>query len=211
MKRSNHLELHQIGTRTMLAVAPRGVAMGTDEVHIGIGGAVYDTYSKSVLLSRAQVEELHAWLTQWLAEGWNGVAPVQGPTSADVIEHYRDIAGRERIRADHERIDGGRRLEAAMSLIPAEVLSTQPDLETIAAQHAREWQYLQDDADRGEQARLIFITGLHQIEQVLAGRHDQQTLGQAVDDAETTLAKLRKALRKLVDRGAHPNTASKRT
>lgn len=211
MKRSNHLELHQIGTRTMLAVAPRGVAIGTDEVHIGIGGAVYDTYGKSVLLSRAQVEDLHAWLTQWLAEGWDGVVPVQGPTSADVIEHYRDIAGRERIRADHERIDGSRRLEAALSLVPADVLSTQPDLEVIAAQHAREWQHLQDDADRGEQARLIFVTGLHEIEQVLAGRHAQQTLGQAVDDAATTLAKVRKALRKLVERGAHPRSASKRT
>jgi len=211
MQRSNHLELHQIGTRTMLAVAPRGVAMGTDEVHIGIGGAVYDTYGKSVLLSRAQVEDLHAWLTRWLAEGWHGVAPVHGPTSADVIEHYRDIAGRERIRADHERIDGSRRLAAAMSLVPADVLSTRPDLENIAAQHAREWQHLQNDADRGEQARLTFITGLHQIEQAIDRRHDQRTRGQAVDDAETTLATVRKALRKLVERGAHPNTASKRT
>jgi hypothetical protein len=34
----------------MLAVAPRGVAIGTDEVHIGIGGAVYDSYGKSVRL-----------------------------------------------------------------------------------------------------------------------------------------------------------------
>lgn len=204
MQRSNHLELHQIGTRTMLAVAPRGVAMGTDEVHVGIGGAVYDTYGKSVLLSRSQVEDLHAWLTQWLAEGWDGVVPVQGPTSAEVIEHYRDIAGRERVRADHERIDGARRLKAAMSLIPADVLSTRPDLEAIASQHAVEWQHLQNDADRGEQARLIFIAGLHDIEQVLDRRHDLQTRGQAVDDAETTLAKLRKALRRLVKHGAHP-------
>jgi hypothetical protein len=106
VKQSHYLELHQKGTRTLLAVAPRGVAIGTDELHIGIGGAVYDTYGKSVLLSRAQVEDLHDWLGRWLAEGWDGVPPVQGPTSADIIEHYRDIAAREQIRADHERIDG---------------------------------------------------------------------------------------------------------
>lgn len=204
MQHSHYLELHQIGTRTMLAVAPRGVAMGTDELHIGIGGAVYDTYGKSVLLSRAQVEDLHGWLTRWLAEGWDGVAPVQGPTSADIIEHYRDIAVRERTRADHERIDGGRWLAAALSLIPAEILSDQPALEAIASEQASEWQHLQDDADRGEQARLIFITGLHQIEQTLDHRDGQRALGQAIDDAETTLGKIRKALRKLAERGAHP-------
>ena len=204
MQRSNHLELHQIGVRTMLAVAPRGVGIVTDEVHIGIGAAVYDTYGKSVLLSRPQVEELHAWLTQWLAEGWDGVPPVHGPTSADVIEHYRDVAVRERIRADRERSDGGRRLAAALSLIPPNVLATSAELERIAAQHADEWTHLQADADRGERARLIFITGLHEVEQALARRHDLHTRGEAVADADATLATVRKALRKLVTRGADP-------
>ena len=205
MQRSNHLELHQIGVRTMLAVAPRGVGIGTDEVHIGIGAAVYDTYGKSVLLSRPQVEELHAWLTQWLAEGWDGVPPVHGPTSADVIEHYRDVAVRERLRADRERSDGGRRLAAALSLIPPNVLATSAELERIAAQHADEWTRLQADADRGERARLIFITGLHEVEQALARRHDLHARGEAVTDAEATLATVREALRRLVTRGAHPS------
>ena len=206
MLRSHHLELHEIGTRARLAVAPRGVGIGTDEVHIGIGAYTYDTYGKSVLLSRAQVEQLHAWLTQWLAEGWNGVTPVQGPTSADIIEHYRDIAGRERIRADHERIDGARRLAAALSLLPADVLATDTVLENVAAQEAEQWQHLQADADRGEQSRLIFITGLHMIEQALESRDQQRALGNTVQDAETTLTTIRKALHKLVQRGAHPAT-----
>jgi len=204
MRNSHHLELHQIGTRTMLAVAPRGVAIGTDELHIGIGGAVYDTYGRSVLLSRAQVEDLHDWLSRWLAEGWDGVPPMQGPTNADIIEHYRDIAVRERVRADHERIAGDRRLAAALSLIPAEIRSDQPELEAIAAQQATEWQHLQADADRGEQARLTFITGLHQIEEALDRRAAQRTLGQAIDDPETFLGQIRNALRKLAERGAHP-------
>jgi hypothetical protein len=205
MRNSHHLELHQIGTRTMLAVAPRGVAIGTDELHIGIGGAVYDTYGKSVLLSRAQVEDLQDWLSRWLAEGWDGVPPVQGPTSADIIEHYRDIAVRERVRADHERIDGDRRLAAALSLIPAEIRSDQPELEAIAARQDTEWQHLQADADRGEQARLTFITGLHQVEEALDRRDAQRTPGQSVDDAEMFLGKIRTALRKLAERGAHPS------
>jgi hypothetical protein len=204
MQHSHYLELQQIGTRTMLVVAPRGVAMGTDELHIGIGGTVYDTYGKSVLLSRAQVEDLHGWLTRWLAEGWDGVKPVLGPTSADIIEHYRDVAVREQVHADRERIDGARRLAAALSLVPAEILPDQPELETIASQQASEWQHLQDDADRGEQARLIFVTGLHQIEQALEHRDGLRALGQATDDAETNLGKIRKALRKLAERGAHP-------
>lgn len=185
-------------------MAPRSVAIGTDELHIGIGGAVYDTYGKSVLLSRAQVEDLHDWLGRWLAEGWDGVAPVHGPTSADIIEHYRDIAVREQIRADHERIDGARRLAAALTLIPAEILAGEPELEAIAAERGRERRHLQDDADRGEQSRRIFLAGLHQIDEVFAHREVQRALGQAVDDAETTLGTIRKALRKLADRGAHP-------
>lgn len=203
MRNSHHLELHQVGTRTMLAVAPRGVTIGTDELHIGIGGAVYDTYGRSVLLSRAQVEDLHDWLSRWLAEGWDGVPPVLGPTSADIIEHYRELAVRERVRADHERIDGGRRLAAALSLVPAEVRSDQPELEAIAAQQATEWRHLQADADRGEHARLTFLTGLHQIEEALDRRDAQRTRGQTVDDAETFLSKIRNALRKLAERGAH--------
>jgi hypothetical protein len=205
MQHSHYLELHQIGTRTMLAVAPRGVAMGTDELHIGIGGAVYDTYGKSVLLTRAQVEDLHGWLTRWLTEGWDGVKPVQGPTTADIIEHYRDLAVREQVRADRERIDGGRRLAAALSLVPAEIRPDQPELETIASQQASQWQHLQDDADRGEQARFIFVTGLHQIERALEHRDGLRALGQATDDAETTLGKIRKALRKVAERGARPS------
>lgn len=200
--RSHHLELHQIGTRTMLAVAPRGVAKGTDELHIGIGNATYDTYGKSILLSRAQLEELHDWLTRWLTEGWDGVAAVAGPTSADIIEHYRDVAVRERIRADHERADGARLLTAALSLIPAEALPQQPQLEKMAGEQEAAWQHLRDDADRKEQARLIFISGLHHIEQVLAHRDGQRATGQATEDTETTLATIRTALRKLADRAA---------
>jgi hypothetical protein len=165
---------------------------------------VYDTYGRSVLLSRAQVEDLHDWLSRWLAKGWDGVPPVQGPTSADIIEHYRDIAVRERVRADHERINGDRQLAAALSLIPAEIRSDQPELEAIAAQQATEWQHLRADADRGEQARLRFVTGLHQIEEALDRRDAQRTLGQDVDDAETFLGKIRNAVRKLAERGAHP-------
>lgn len=204
MKQSHYLELHQKGTRELLAVAPRGVAIGTDELHIGIGGAVYDMYGRSVLLSRAQVEDLYEWLGRWLAEGWDGVPPVQGPTSADIIEHYRDIAIHQQVRADHERVDGARLLAAALALVPAECLAGQPELDAIADQQAKQWEHLQADADRGEQSRLIFLSGLHQIEEVFARRDARRTLGQDVDDAESILGKIRKALRTLADRGAHP-------
>jgi hypothetical protein len=204
MQRSHHLELQQIGNRTMLTAAPRGVALGTDEVHIGIGTAAYDVYGKSVLLSRPQVRELHAWLTRWLAEGWHGVPPVHGPTSADVVEHYRDVAVRERVEADQQRRRAGQRLDAALSLIPADILADQPELAAIAAEHADEWRHLQHDRDRAEQARLTFVTGLHEINQALARRHDLRTRGQAVDDAETTLARVHNAVRTLLERGARP-------
>lgn len=205
MSGSHHFELHQVGTRTMLALAPRGTAIGTDEVHVGIGAYRYDTYGKSVLLSRAQVRDLHAWLGAWLAEGWPGVAPQEGPTNADVIEHYRDVASRERIAADHERIRVGRLLAAALTLIPAEARAGEPDLAAIANDEAAAWKRLQDDADRGENARRIFVQGLHEIGQWLQRRHDARTRRETGDDAEQDLAKVRKALKKLADRGANPH------
>lgn len=208
MRSSHHLELHQVGTRGMLAVAARGVSVGTDELHIGVGGSVYDTYGRSVLLSRAQVEQLHDWLGRWLAEGWDGVPPVQGPTSADIIEHYREVAVRERVRADRERRDGGRLLAAALSLIPADVQAGQPELEAVAAGEAATWQHLQADADRGEQARLIFLTGLHQIEDAIRHRDNRRARDQNVEDAEASIATIRKALGKLAERGAHPAVTS---
>jgi hypothetical protein len=208
MRSSHHLELHQVGTRDMLAVAARGVSVGTDELHTGVGGSVYDTYGRSVLLSRAQVEELHDWLGRWLAEGWDDVPPVQGPTSADIIEHYREVAVRERVRADRERRDGGRLLAAALSLIPAEVQAGRPELEAVAAGEAAAWQHLQADADRGEQARLIFLAGLHQIEDAIRQRDSRRALEQNVEDAEAFIAKIRKALGKVAERGADPVVTS---
>jgi hypothetical protein len=93
-----------------------------------------------------------------------------------------------------------------LTLIPPETLADQPELEAIAAERGREWQHLQDDADRGQQSRLIFLAGLHQIDEVLAHREVQRALRQTVDDADAdaTLGTIRTALRKLADRGAHP-------
>jgi hypothetical protein len=100
----------------------------------------------------------------------------------------------EPIRADRERSDGGRRLAAALSLIPPNILPPSAELERVADQHA----------DERERARRIFITGLCAVEQALARCQDLHTRGEAVTDAEATLATVRTALRKLATRGAHP-------
>lgn len=205
MTRSHHFELHQVGTRTMLVLAPRGTSIGTDEVHVGIGAYCYDTYGKSVLLSRAQVRDLHAWLGAWLASGWPGVPAQEGPTNGDVIEHYRNIAVRERLAADHERCRVGRLLTAALSLIPAQDRATEPDLDAIAREDGAVWQRLQAAADRGEAARLIFVQGLHDVDQWLTRRRAARARGEVSDTAEQDLDKLQRVLSKLAKRGANPS------
>jgi hypothetical protein len=117
---------------------------------------------RSVLLSRAQVRELLDWLAGWYEHGWAGVRREEGPTSADIIGHFEDIAIRERIRADHERADAHRLLHAAIALIPAGHRSH--DLDDIALAQGRAWARLTKQRDRLEQIRCNYIQGLTDIQ-----------------------------------------------
>jgi hypothetical protein len=111
-------ELHNT-SNNMLTVGPRLRTPITDDLVLAMQHPTYgDSSRRSVLLSRPQVRELLDWLTTWYEHGWHGVRRAERPTSADIIEHYRDIAVRERLRADHERIDAHRLLHAAVALHP---------------------------------------------------------------------------------------------
>jgi hypothetical protein len=123
-----------------------------------------------VLLGRAQVREVLDWLATWHEHGWTGVARTEGPTTADVIEHYRDIALRERLRADHERIDAHRLLHAAIALIPADCRSQ--DLDDAALEQARIWTRLDRERDHLEQVRRGFVQGLCDIQDSSTGSAD---------------------------------------
>ncbi len=201
--RSHHLELHQTGPTEMLAVNPRSTSHPTDELLIGIGRHDYGG-GKSIIVSRTQAQELHDWLAGWLAGGWDGVKPVEGPTSAAVIEHYKAAAMRAQHGFDERRAEAMRLLDAALALIPADVRAHHPDLDVIAKQQTEAWQRLQADADRGEETRLRYLTGLQQIEDALASRAEKVQAGDVVTPAEEALAAVRKTLQQLVDRANFP-------
>jgi hypothetical protein len=125
----------------------------SDELILSIGHISYG--GKTALLSRSKVQEIHNFLGDWLAKGWPGVPQVDGESNADVVRHYEDIAIRERINADHARIDAARQVAAALACIPPE--RRPADLEDVAREQATYWVRLQQQHDALEAARSALI------------------------------------------------------
>lgn len=158
---TSRFELHNVGN-SMLIVGPRHHRPLSDDLVLAVGHRTYfESSSKSVLLSRAQVRELLDWLGAWYEHGWAGVPREEGPTTADVVEHYHDVAIRERIRADHERIDAHRLLHAAIALLPAD--SRSQDLDDAALDQGRIWARISKERDRLEHIRCVLVQGLCEI------------------------------------------------
>ncbi|MDG4795028.1 hypothetical protein [Micromonospora sp. WMMD1082] len=181
---TSRFEVHNVGN-TMLTVGPRHHPPLSDDLVLAVGHRSYfQSSSRSVLLTRAQVRELLDWLNAWYEHGWDGVPREEGPTTADVVEHYHDIAIRERIRADHERIDAHRLLHAAIALIPAGYRSQ--DLDEVALAEGRAWMRLQKENDHLEGIRRALVQGLWEIEQSTTPSAD------ALRNAATRLLKANK-------------------
>lgn len=182
---TDRYELHETSGYSMLGIGPTHHPPLSDTLVIavrhrsGYGG-------RSILASRAQVRELVDWLTRWLEHGWPGVPRAEGPTSVDVIEHYRDIAVRERIAADRVRREAGRQVDAALALIPAGRRSV--DLEQVAKEQGTLWHQLTARADALETTRVQFVAALVRMSQATGATADQ----------------LRAAARKTLDRYNHP-------
>lgn len=154
------------GFNTVLLVGPCHDRPLSDDVVLSVRHRTYDQ-GRSVLLSRARVRELRDWLDRWLADGWPGVPREEGPTSSDVIVHYREIAVRERIAADRARCDAARVVDAALALIPP--VRRGADLAAIAAEQSAVWHRLQGERDTLEETRCRFVRALHDIEWAPAG------------------------------------------
>ncbi|ROO62998.1 hypothetical protein EDC02_5007 [Micromonospora sp. Llam0] len=181
---TNRFELHNVGN-TLLTVGPRHHPPLSDDLVLAVGHRTYfQSSSRSVLATRAQVRELLDWLSAWYEHGWDGVPRKEGPTTADVVEHYHDIAIRERIRADHERIDAHRLLDAAIALIPADTRSQ--DLDDVALAQGRIWARLQKKHDHLEHIRRTLVQGLWEIE------HSTTASADALRKAATRLLKANK-------------------
>lgn len=160
---TSRFELHNVGN-SMLTIGPRHHPSLSDDLVLAVGHRTYfASSSRSVLLSRSQVRELLDWLSAWYEHGWDGVPRDEGPTTADIVEHYHDTAIRERIRTDHERIDAHRLLDAAIALVPAGCRSH--DLDDVALEQGRAWARLQKEHDRLEDIRRALVQGLCEIEQ----------------------------------------------
>lgn len=155
-------ELHNIGDNNVLTIGPRYRPALSDDLVLSVrhrttGGG------RSVLLSRAQTLEVLDWLGAWYEHGWAGVPRAEGPTSADVIEHYARAAVREQIRADHERIDAHRLLHAAIALLPPG--SRSQDLDDVALDQGRIWARIANERDHLETLRRTLVLGLREIQQ----------------------------------------------
>jgi hypothetical protein len=162
-------ELPNTGDNSLLTIGPRYRPPISDDLILSVRHHTTGD-GRSVLLGRAQVREVLDWLTAWYEHGWPGVARTEGPTTADVIEHYRDIAVRERIRADHERIDAHRLLHAAIALVPADCRSQ--DLDEAALDQGRVWKRLDRERDHLEHVRRGLVQGLCDIEFSTTGSAD---------------------------------------
>lgn len=184
-----YFQMHSMTSNNMLTAEPRHDPPCTDDLVIGVEQRTLGIYGRRTLLaSRAQVQELHGWLGRWLTEGWPGVRRVEGPTSEDVIEHYRAVMVREQVAADHARIDYARRLDAALALIPAERRTT--DLDTVVKAQSELWARLTAERDALESTRVAFVSAMHEIAHATVATADQ----------------LRAAAAKASSRHAHPKT-----
>ncbi len=87
------------------------------------------------------------------------------------LEHYRNIAVRERIRADHERLDAHRLLHAAIALVAPG--SRSEDLDAVALEQGRAWVRLQQERDRLEEIRRGLVQGLCELQAASNASADQ--------------------------------------
>ena len=170
--RTARFELHETGGNDVLLLGPRHLPPISDDLVLSVQHRTYGESSRrSILMSRAQTGELLQWLSAWWERGWAGVPRAEGPTSVDVIEHYRNIAVRERLRADHERIDAHRLLHAAIALAPPG--SRSHDLDAIALEQGRAWVRLQHERDRLEEVRRGLVQGLGDLQDASNASADQ--------------------------------------
>ncbi len=166
------LELHESGGNDVLLLGPRHQRPCTDDLVLGVQHRTYGNSSRrSIVLSRAQAGELLQWLTAWYEHGWDAVPRTEGPTSADVIEHYRAVAVRERIRADHERLDAHRLLHAAIALVPPGCRSE--DLDAVALEQGRALVRLDRERERLDQIRAALAIGLVTLQHATTATADQ--------------------------------------
>ncbi|WP_328463580.1 hypothetical protein OHA21_38315 [Actinoplanes sp. NBC_00393] len=170
--RTARFELHETGGNDVLLLGPRHLPPLTDDLVLAVQHRTYgDSARRSILMSRAQTGELLAWLGAWWENGWPGVPRTEGPTSTDVIEHYRAIAVRERLRADHERLDTHRLLHAAIALAPPGARSAH--LDAIALEQGRVWVRLQRERDRLEEIRRGLVNGLCELQAATSATADE--------------------------------------
>jgi hypothetical protein len=143
-----------------LAVSARHKKPITDDLVV----TCRQSYSeRPILLSRAQVGELHDWFGKWLAEGWDGVPHTEGPTTADVIRHFQDVAVRARVELDHARSDHYVQEQALLALLPAERRSA--DLAKVAAWQSEQWARIEATSVELENFRLTFVGFVHTLEE----------------------------------------------
>ncbi|MER7278363.1 hypothetical protein ABT369_28380 [Dactylosporangium sp. NPDC000244] len=167
-----------------LRLGPRHKTPISDDAVLTIG--YHSGSDKSVLLTRARATKLRDWLNVWLEHGWEGVPQEDGQSTADVIDHFRDIAIRYQIERDRARTNAAREIDAALALIPAELRTV--DLVKVAEEQSRHWAQLQAEVDALESFRLACVSLIFEIDQ--AG-----DIGADV---------IRKALHKFLDRHNHP-------
>lgn len=176
------LEIAEVQCR--LRLGPRYKKPISDDAVLTVG--YHGGNDKSILLTRARAAELRDWLSVWLEHGWAGVPRQDGESTADVIDHFRDIAIRYQIERDHARIDAAREVDAALALIPAELRTV--DLVKVAAAQSRYWARLQAERDALENFRLACVSLVFEIGQAKSATADD----------------IRKALNKFLDRHNHP-------
>lgn len=183
---SNPKALEIAEAQCRLKLGPRHATPITDDCVLTVG--YHSGNDKSVLLTRARAAELHEWLGTWLEHGWDGVKQVDGESTADVIDHFRDIAVRKGVELDRARNQFHRDLDAAIALIPADRRTH--DLATVATEQSQIWHRQQAQIDGLERFRVAIVSVLHDM---LGAR------GLTVEQAL-------KALQKTVDKYNHPKT-----
>lgn len=181
---SNPKPLEIAEAQCRLKLGPRHNPPLSDDAVLTVG--YHSGGDKSVLLSRARATELHEWLGTWLERGWDGVKQEAGESTADVIDHFRQIAIRYQLDRDHARTDAAREVDAALALIPAELRTV--ELAKVAAAQSEVWHRRQARIDGLERFRLAIVMLAHD----LSGAR-----GLTVEQAL-------KALDKTVDKYNHP-------
>lgn len=176
---SNPKPLEIAEAQCRLRLGSRHTPPITDDAVLTVG--YHSGNDKSVLLTRARATELHEWLGTWLERGWDGVKQEDGESTADVIDHFRDIAIRYKLDLDHARSDFHRDLDAALALIPAELRTV--ELAKVAAEQSRHWHRQQAEIEGLERFRLAVVSLLFEMSQArnLTGEQALRALQRTVD------------------------------